>query len=135
MQQSVIDKKTKNQDVPLFAISIAKEMVVDCSILNLYLKHIQDSCEGLSAIVLFYYENTKYLGEDTNGKYIALGTVDVQNSGLTKSALIPHILLFDPSRGHILALEYIQKQIQKSPSSLIMLFGSVGTNSSLKIKL
>ena len=115
-QQSVTDRKnTKNQDVLLFAVSIAKEMAVDCSTLYLYLKHIQDSCGGLSAIVLFHYENTKYLGEDANGKYIALGTVDVQNSGSTKSALIPHVSLFSPSRGHILALEYIQKQIQKIP--------------------
>ena len=105
---------SKNQereaDILIFAISFVKEIVVDSSFLNLYLKHIQDSCGGSSVIVLFYYENQK----DSSTKYIALGTVKEQKSGLNKSALIAHIHISNPSRGHLLALEYIQKKIQKT---------------------
>ncbi len=114
VQKSLTDTKSKNQkretDILIFAISFAKEIFVDSSLLNLYLKHILDSCEVSSVIVLFYYENQK----DSRSKYIALGTAKEQKSGPNQSTLLPHIRLSHPSRGHILALRYIQKKIRKT---------------------
>ena len=105
-QQSVTIGKAKNRWL-LFAISIAKEMAVDCSTLNLYLKHMQDSCGGLSAIVLFHYEN-KNIWVRTQWKYIVKLYCRCTKSGSTKSALIPHISLILSFTRTYSALEYIR---------------------------